>query len=512
MPKQMWFGNERRFQWVPCPATGMEVAHAGVSQDMLYQSGRIGLTRSMQTHQEFNMDFPVQDASGATGLDVFARYASGLYGNTDDYPLFFADPMNYDRNLLPANFAAPGLFEQGWAAIADRSPRQYINLASNPSVEVNSTGWTTTAGTSGTASGARFNAGTAAAAGQYTYRVSWTVATSAVSGGGNYTGIAAEAGIYYGTMIHVRSSKIQRVQVTMRYRNSGGTSVGTATSTQTVLAANTTTRIDVDPNLAPANTATMDIEVAAVTGTSGVNWANGDTLQLDGLFVYRGTTGSPGYYFDGASPGASWAGDAHASTSRLFIGVQPVTIGDTPANSYDLPARQATFNIISAANAYPTRDLQFGEVPYALIPIPPGYTLWLGACGSATGTAVVRVHAFNSPGNPASPALSNTLTLLSSTGAVRLNASYSGASYQYVKVFLQRTSTAASTITLSSMMAQLWPTGTTPPLSTTGGSFIDGSGHRGLKFADGATVESYIMADRHLKGLSTRLYEAQDAN
>jgi hypothetical protein len=60
------------------------------------------------------------------------------------------------------------------------------------------------------------------------------------------------------------------------------------------------------------------------------------------------------------------------------------------------------------------------------------------------------------------------------------------------------------------MMAQLWPTGFTPPLSTTGGNFIAGQGHRGLKFADDAVVESYVMVNRHLKGLSTTLVEAQD--
>lgn len=509
MPQQMWFGNERRMQWVPCPATGMQLARRGTTQTLQYDNGRMGVTRTMQTHQEFNLDFPVQDASGLTGLDVFSKFASGFYDNLDKYPVFFADPMNYDQNLFPPNWAAPGLFEQGWASIASRDPRSYINLAVNPSVEVDTNHWVQVAGTGGTASGARFSAGSNAMSGTYTYRTSWTVATSAVSGGMNYTDTSASPGVYYGAFVYVRSSKIQRVAVTMRYRNAANTSLGTVASTQTVLAANTWTKIEVAANLSPADTDSIDIEIAAVTGTSGVNWANGDTLQADALFIYQGTTGSPNFYFDGDYPGASWGTDPHASISRMYVPAQPVTMSDTPANSYNLPARQANFNLITATSAYPDAALTYGDIPYALIPIPPGYTLWLGACGSATGTAVVRVHAFNAPGNPASPANSSTLTLLSSTGAVRLNASYSGASYQYVKVFLQRTSTVDSTITLSSMMAQLWPTGVTPPLATSG-SFIEGKGHRGLKFADDAVVESYIMTNRHLKGLSTRLIEAQD--
>lgn len=510
MPAQMWFGNERRMQWVPAPATGMQASNIGTVESMTLDNGRASVKRSMQTHKVFPVEFPVQDASQATGLDVFNRYASGLYGSVNEYPLFFADPMHYDQNLFPANWAAPGLFKYGWASIAPRTPRTYYNFAQNPSVEVAATWYSAVAGTGGTASGARFNAGSSAASGQHVYRVTWSVATSAVSGGINYIDTPINANQPYGYRGYVRANKIQRVQITMRYRNAADADVGNAVSSQVVLAANTLTLIEIAQNTAPATATTVDIEVRAVTGTSGANWAASDWLQLDGQLIYEGTAGDRGSYFDGDTSGAAWLGTRHASVSVIYVSTPAVTISSTAANSYDLPPDQATFDIVAAPNAYPTHNMAQGDVPYALIPIPPGYTLWLGASGSATGTAVVRVHAFNSPGNPASPALSNTLTLLSSTGAVRLNASYSGSSYQYVKVFLQRTSSVASTITLSAMMAQLWPTGYTPPLSTTGGNFIAGQGHRGLKFADDAIVESYVMANRHLKGLSTTLIEAQD--
>lgn len=510
MPKQMWFGNERRFQWVPAPATGMAANSVGFIEEMNLDNGRTAIVRSMQTHKEFEMEFPVQDASGLQGIDVFNKYASGFYGDIDSYPVFFSDQMNWDQNLFPPNWAAPGLHKIGWSPIVDTGSKGYTNLSKNPSVEIDAVGYTTTAGTSGTASGARFNAGTTAASGSFVYRATWTVATSAVSGGVNYLDTPAIAGQRYGCFVHVRSSKIQRVQVTMRYRNAADASISTATSTQTVLAANTTTRIDVDANLAPALTTTVDIEVAAVTGTSGANWANGDTFWIDGVMIYEDADGNPGTYFDGDSASARWTGTAHASTSEKYVGRQTVTITDTAANIYNLPPQQATFPVTSAPQGRPDSGMSQGEFPYALIPIPPGYTLWLGASGSATGTAVIRVHAFNAPGDVDAPANSSTLTLLSSTAAPRLNASFSGSSYQYVKVFIQRTSSAASTITISAMMAQIWPTGVTPLLSSPGGDFIAGKGHRGLKFGDGAVAESYVMVDRHLKGLSTRLVESQD--
>jgi hypothetical protein len=197
----------------------------------------------------------------------------------------------------------------------------------------------------------------------------------------------------------------------------------------------------------------------------------------------------------------------------MYVSRQVPVISSTPANIYNLPQVQATFTVTTGVGNVPTPTNTYGNIPYALIPIPPGYTLWLGACGSATGTAQVVVYLFNTPADVLTPVSSSALTLLSSSGATRLNASFSGSSYQYAKVFIRRTSTVASTITLSSMMAQLWPTGVTPTLT---GNFIEGKGHRGLKFSDDAGVYTHVQYDPyrnvpvHYKGLSTTLVEAQD--
>jgi hypothetical protein len=506
----MWFGNEQRMQWAPAPATGMQAKNTGFSDSLGYQTGGKGIVRTHQTHKEFALNIPVQEAAGLTGLDVYTKFASGFYGDSSDYPLFFADPMHYDQNLMPAGWASPGLYVRGWPSIAPNVARSYYNLATNPSVETNATGYTTTAGTSGTASGARTTSAPVLS-GLYTYRSSWTVATSAVSGGPNYTGIPVNAGTSYDVMVHVASSKIQRVQVTVRFRNAGATSTGTFTGTQTVLAATTMTKLTVVGSTAPATSVTMDIEVQAVAGTSGANWANGDWMQIDGIMVTT-TNNTPPGYFDGATPGAMWAGTANASTSFLYVERENPVISATPANSYNLPREQATWNVTSGANAYPTPRNTYGEIPYAIIPVPPGYTLHMGASGSATGTAELVVQRFNTPADQASPIGTTALTLLSSTGSTRLNATFT--SCEFVKVFIRRTSTATSTITLSGIMAQLWPTGYSPTLT---GDFVEGKGHRGLKFeGDDATVAEYVVVDRtrnvpvHLKGLSAQLTEAQD--
>lgn len=512
MPKQMWFGNENRFQWVPAPASGISVSNTGYAEQLDLQQGRVSIYRTHQTHKEYGLEFPVQEAGGLEGLDVFSRYAQGLYGHYKDYPCFFADLMHYDQNLFPAGWASPGLFKQGWDQIAEHDPKTYYNLATNPSVETGTTNYAVTAGTSGVANGTQSTTASAIVSGAYCYQVTWTTGTSAVSGGAKYLDTPVTAGKTYDFGAYVTTSKIQRVRLLVRWRNSLGSSISTVSGTQTVTAATTPVLLSVLATTAPANAVTADIEIDAVTGTSGTNWAIADWLAVDAVTIAEPVAHYP-TYFDGSFPLSGWLGTAHASASYLYLAKSSPTISATATNSFQVPTLSATYNITSAPNAYPTAGNTLGAIPYAIIPIPPGYTLHMGATGSATGTAQVTVHLFNAPGNPASPALATSLTLLSATGSTRLNASWSGSSYQYAKVFLSRTSTAASTITLSSMMAQLWPTGYSPTLT---GNFIPGQGHLGLMFADNANVESYQIVDMnrnvpiHYKGLSTRLVEAQE--
>lgn len=146
------------------------------------------------------------------------------------------------------------------------------------------------------------------------------------------------------------------------------------------------------------------------------------------------------------------------------------TFANTAANSYDQPLRSAVFTITQAANTAPTK-----QSSRFIIPIPPDMTLRLGVSGAATGTGIVNVQAYNiAAGTSASAAL----TLLAPTSSTRLNASYAGSSYDYVAVDFRRTSSAASTLTIASMLAQLYTTGSSPTLT---GNHRPGEGHTGLK-------------------------------
>lgn len=170
------------------------------------------------------------------------------------------------------------------------------------------------------------------------------------------------------------------------------------------------------------------------------------------------------------------------------------TFSNTASNSYAQPQRSATWSVTSAVNT---------PVSKFTIPIPPGYTLNLGASGSATGTAVVQVRTIAIDNDTVA---TSNLTLLNPTSSTRMNATFSGSTYCAVDVYITRTSTASSTITLTSLMAQLYKTSGTPSLPT---SHIMGQGASGMMFADEAIVETYSYMHPPRKGISTTLVEVE---
>ena len=233
---------------------------------------------------------------------------------------------------------------------------------------------------------------------------------------------------------------------------------------------------------------------------------NGPSKDLDGISLYSkyasGFYGSGLIYF--ADPyafetnlfPAAWASPGLIEQGWENIYDVTPTFSNTASNVYSHPVRKATWTVSATANAVPT---QANSV--AIIPIPPTHTLNIGASGAKTGTAVVRVIPINTDGTDAT---ATDLTLLTDTSSTRMNATFAGSSYQAVKVYITRTTSDASTITLTSLMAQLYKTGTSPVLPQ---SHIPGEGHTGLVFTDDARVENYVYIDPPRKGMATTLLE-----
>jgi hypothetical protein len=232
------------------------------------------------------------------------------------------------------------------------------------------------------------------------------------------------------------------------------------------------------------------------------------TLTADLLNEYRsGEYGVGPFWF--ADPIAydtnmlppHWASPALLERSWPNIGASTPSFAATAANSFRQPLRKGTWSIATAANATPLTD---ATIPYAIIPIPPTHTLNIGCTGAATGTGVVVVESWAN--GAAAAGASSALTLLSETGSTRMNATVAGSSYAFAKVFLSRTSSAASTVTPISLLAQLALTGSSPALT---GNHVRGKGHTGLEFVDASMAEQYLDAStgRHFKALTVELGE-----
>lgn len=191
---------------------------------------------------------------------------------------------------------------------------------------------------------------------------------------------------------------------------------------------------------------------------------------------------------------AAWASPGLIEQGWANIYSEHPTYSDTVANSYGQPPRTATFAVTSDVEAV---DKKF------TIAIPPTHTLHIGASGSATGTAVVRVRPINSDN---SYAATSALALLNPALGVRMNSTFSGSSYQAVEVYITRTSLVDSTLTLTSMMAQLYRTELTPTLPSV---HIEGTGSTGMEFVDDAVVEEYTYMFPPRKGISTTLMEVE---
>lgn len=180
----------------------------------------------------------------------------------------------------------------------------------------------------------------------------------------------------------------------------------------------------------------------------------------------------------------------------------PTAYPATPTNAFGLPTQGATYNITTAINTIPT-----GGRASIFIPIPNDMTLAFGATGVATGTAVVQ---FVPVTNAGAFGAKTNMTLNAASSANRLGFTASGALFAGVIVYLARTSTAASTITLYSLMAQLYYTGTAAP---TPNQHLSGEGQAGMEFSTEAIPETYTLVNNvgnvtsRLKGMSFALTE-----
>lgn len=226
--------------------------------------------------------------------------------------------------------------------LADMSVITRTNRATNPNVAATATNYTAFPGTGATAAGARVNTVGADGLGLGFYRITWSVASTAVSGGSVYTQTGLAASTQYTHSLWVRSSVTQTMSISAQYKDAAAANVGAAVlGTSVVCNANVWTRLTV--------TATSGLLVDRVTLTAGarsggVVWPVGATLDTDAVLIEIGSSLLP--FFDGSYAATNgvfyaWTGAADASTSTQTTYVPSVTC--TPV--YGAPADRVTVTI-----------------------------------------------------------------------------------------------------------------------------------------------------------------------
>lgn len=189
--------------------------------------------------------------------------------------------------------------------------------------------------------------------------------------------------------------------------------------------------------------------------TTGYNWAVLDHEEWSAIRAIFGGAYGPGpYYFTDPGAGRTNLMPQYISAPRHMtetgnpsFGGAP-TLVTTPANDQDYPTQGATWSEVPQ----PSNTFAFM--------VPPGFTLHVGAKGSATGTAQLRGNATNIPLLPVATPQRFSQQFAGGANGTRVDIGLGG----------------TGSITLYGVMAQLTPTGEAP--ST--GPYLHGVGHSGM--------------------------------
>lgn len=152
----------------------------------------------------------------------------------------------------------------------------------------------------------------------------------------------------------------------------------------------------------------------------------------------------------------------------LVPGVEPLAAPTPSWQAKRLPVRSAKYDI--TAEPGDLRESLF-------IPVPPGFTLRLGAFYSYTGSGGVYVAPVNSAGATGSP---TRVTPTSPTGEDTTPATIIPGAIG-VRLWVGRTSVDTSSVTLSALIARLIPGGVPLLGNEITGPWVAGQGHSGCR-------------------------------
>lgn len=128
---KMWFGTEDKMQWIDCPLQGADVSPLGWSAEGTFLNGGGYAKHSWGSHR--NYVFEWRQSSARRMAQIMHNYRDGVYGRG---LIHFVDPLTYDFNILPKQWAYPALmageannpFLRGAALSTVATPTNTFNL------------------------------------------------------------------------------------------------------------------------------------------------------------------------------------------------------------------------------------------------------------------------------------------------------------------------------------------------------------------------------------------------
>jgi hypothetical protein len=148
----------------------------------------------------------------------------------------------------------------------------------------------------------------------------------------------------------------------------------------------------------------------------------------------------------------------------------------TPSNGYLYPARGAQYTVDAASVAIEQ-----------YIPIPPGYTAWVGIHGDASAAGIFKlqpVQGYTEVGAAVVPTVLGVTTNQIVNTSIAASGTVSGLVLRFAGVASQ------TVFTIYGLVVMILKNGVTPPL----GNFISGQGHSGCQFIGKPTSTPYGSA------------------
>jgi len=241
------------------------------------------------------------------------------------------------------------------------------NLATYPSAESGTTGWTSALINATISQSSAWSA-----SGTYSYALT-SVASGTMAATNNADRIEVTPGVTYAFSVRFRAATVSRnVYIQCEWRNAGNSVISTSAGTAV---ADSTSADVVASVVATAPALAVTGLVYVVVNSTG---AAGEVHRFDGVLVEESST--VGTYFDGSTTGYEWTGTAHASTSRTYTNTRflgrivswdPSYTGNADGDSIVAVTAKDTLGTLQDTEArYPLAVLDALDLdPVALFPL-----------------------------------------------------------------------------------------------------------------------------------------------